>query len=215
MVNINNMKTKDRILVISLEKFSTKGFEGVSIRDIASEVGVRESALYRHYKNKQDIFDSIVSLFCDQMDQESENIRINVNKKSFSNEKDRLFWTMDALLEMILHNDDFNKFRTMLQIEKYSNPVAAQSYQRCILDNTRDLVSERIQECAKAGLFQEQEVAVITDVFSSLVLHSVLRHEAERNPYRQASPYLKEVSSQLFNSLQSNRTKRTSMFGFF
>lgn len=42
------MNTKDRILYISLELFAQKGFSGVSVRDIASKVGVRESALYKH-----------------------------------------------------------------------------------------------------------------------------------------------------------------------
>jgi AcrR family transcriptional regulator len=54
------MNTKERILNISLELFSKHGFSGVSVRDIAKKVGVRESALYKHFKNKQDIFDSII-----------------------------------------------------------------------------------------------------------------------------------------------------------
>ena len=39
--------------------FAKRGFSGVSVRDIASAVGVRESALYKHFKNKQDILDKI------------------------------------------------------------------------------------------------------------------------------------------------------------
>ena len=32
------------------------------MRDIAKAVGIKESSLYNHFKNKQDIFDSIVDI---------------------------------------------------------------------------------------------------------------------------------------------------------
>ena len=52
-----NMKTKDKILIEALSLFSVSGFSGVSVRDIAKAVGIRESAIYKHYKNKQQLFD--------------------------------------------------------------------------------------------------------------------------------------------------------------
>ena len=53
--------TKEIILEKSLVLFSTKGFEAVSIRDIAAEVGIGNSALYKHYASKQAIFDALVA----------------------------------------------------------------------------------------------------------------------------------------------------------
>ena len=54
------MDTKDKILSCSLTLFSEKGFDGVSVREIAKSVGVRESALYKHFKNKDEMFSSLV-----------------------------------------------------------------------------------------------------------------------------------------------------------
>lgn len=53
------MTTKDNIIEQALRLFSAKGFEAVSVRDIARAVGIKESSLYYHFKNKQDIFDTI------------------------------------------------------------------------------------------------------------------------------------------------------------
>ena len=50
--------TKEKILLSALELFSTKGYEGTSVRDLARAVGIRESSLYKHFKNKQAIFDA-------------------------------------------------------------------------------------------------------------------------------------------------------------
>ena len=54
-LNKNN-KTKEKILEVSTTLFSKLGYKGASVRKIASSVGIRESAIYNHYKNKEEIF---------------------------------------------------------------------------------------------------------------------------------------------------------------
>ena len=48
--------TKEKILKAATTLFSEFGYRGASIRKIASNVGIRESAIYNHYKNKEEIF---------------------------------------------------------------------------------------------------------------------------------------------------------------
>ena len=43
-----------------MQLIARDGFEAVSVRTIAEELGMTKGALYRHYKNKRDIFDGIV-----------------------------------------------------------------------------------------------------------------------------------------------------------
>ena len=45
------MNTKERIFDVSVDLFSMYGYDGVSIRQIAYEVGIKESSIYNHYKN--------------------------------------------------------------------------------------------------------------------------------------------------------------------
>ena len=54
------MTTKEKILLESMKLFSVQGFAAVSVRTIAAAVGVRDSALYKHFKSKQEILDGIV-----------------------------------------------------------------------------------------------------------------------------------------------------------
>ena len=55
--------TKQKILDISLDLFSQNGFSAVSIRDICGCVGIRESSVYYHFKNKQAILDELLQHF--------------------------------------------------------------------------------------------------------------------------------------------------------
>lgn len=55
--------TKELILEAALDLFSQHGFAGASIRQIAGAVGIRESAVYNHFKSKEEIFFSLLSRF--------------------------------------------------------------------------------------------------------------------------------------------------------
>ena len=61
--------TKERILEEALKLFSQSGYMGTSMNDIAAELGVTKAALYKHYKSKQEILESIVERM-NQMDAE-------------------------------------------------------------------------------------------------------------------------------------------------
>ncbi len=59
--------TKNKILDISIDLFSQHGYDGVSIRQIASEVGIRESSIYNHYSGKQAILNAILNYYIEEM----------------------------------------------------------------------------------------------------------------------------------------------------
>ena len=63
---MRHKNTKKLILDKSLDFFSIHGYSGASIRQIARAVGVRESAIYNHYKSKEEIFTAILYQFKSQ-----------------------------------------------------------------------------------------------------------------------------------------------------
>lgn len=52
--------TKSKIFEAAVNLFSTKGFNGTSIRELAREVGIKESSIYNHYPGKKAIFQAIL-----------------------------------------------------------------------------------------------------------------------------------------------------------
>lgn len=56
---------KRELIKVGLELFATKGYDGVSVRDISKGAGVSEAALYKHFKGKEDlalyIFSAIIT----------------------------------------------------------------------------------------------------------------------------------------------------------
>ncbi len=58
---IDAQDTKARLLDAALELFSTQGFFGTSMRQIARRVGVRESALYHYFPSKNAILEHLLA----------------------------------------------------------------------------------------------------------------------------------------------------------
>ena len=114
--------TKEIILEKALMLFSQKGYESVSIRDIAAEVGIGNSALYKHFESKQAIFDSLVEKlkkeYLESSSIVSEDIRgIDAVK--------------EACLKMFKYqtgDENIVRFRQLLLIEKFCNPEMAEIY---------------------------------------------------------------------------------------
>ncbi len=54
-------KTKQKILKTALKLFSSKGYKATTVRDIAGAMGMKQSALYNHFKNKDAILETLIS----------------------------------------------------------------------------------------------------------------------------------------------------------
>lgn len=51
-----------RLLAASTDLFATRGYHGVSVRDIATAMGVQPSSLYAHYPSKDELYGDLVLL---------------------------------------------------------------------------------------------------------------------------------------------------------
>ena len=58
--NADGQRTRQAILDAALELFAENGYFGTSLRDVATAVGVRESALYNYFKSKEALFDALI-----------------------------------------------------------------------------------------------------------------------------------------------------------
>lgn len=54
------------ILAAALQAFAAQGYRRTSMDDIARHAGMSRPALYLHYRNKEDIFRTLVAQFCIQ-----------------------------------------------------------------------------------------------------------------------------------------------------
>lgn len=61
------VSTKELIMDAAIDLFAKWGYDKVSIREIAREVGIRESSIYNHYKGKEELMDTIINYFITEL----------------------------------------------------------------------------------------------------------------------------------------------------
>lgn len=54
------LSTKEKILDAALTLFAENGYDGTSVEQIAGIVGIKAPSLYKHYKGKEDILNSLI-----------------------------------------------------------------------------------------------------------------------------------------------------------
>ncbi len=142
---------KERILLTALRLFARDGYEAVSVSDIAAKLGVTKGALYRHYRNKRDIFDSILRRMEERDTEQAVRYEVPAGAKAemedayretspeavkaFSKAMFR-YWTEDEFASL---------FRRMLTLEQYRNQEMGRLFQQYLgagpLDYLTDLFS--------------------------------------------------------------------------
>lgn len=153
--------TKENILHTALRLFAQDGYEAVSVSAIAGELGMTKGALYKHYKNKRDIFDSIVERIY-QMDYERaqefevpeevfekaplQYLNTSVDKMDDFIKAQFSFWT----------EDEFGcNFRKMITLEQYRNPDMADLYQKCLAGGPVDYMEDLFRELIEQGVLSK------------------------------------------------------------
>jgi len=153
--------TKERILFAALRLFARDGYEAVSVSAIAGELGMTKGALYKHYKNKQDIFDSIFERVCqeDVLLARKYGVPEEVFEKeplAFKNTSmESLKNFVEAAFRMWLETELARNFRKMLTLEQYRSPEMGDLYQKCVGQD--DYVEDLFREMMEQGVLKKSD----------------------------------------------------------
>ena len=134
MAGRNDKNTKHRFLVEALMLFAEKGYEAVSVAEIAKAVGCSAPALYKHYKSKQDLLEAIIeeseSGFTKQMtvmkfDVENDaELRQSIIEMTEDEEIERA----KEMVKYAIHNDFTQAFRKLCVVEQFHMERLAETY---------------------------------------------------------------------------------------
>lgn len=167
------MTTKERILYESMKLFSVNGFEAVSIRTIAKEVNVTNSALYKHFATKQAIFDALVD-FCKERYLGRCTEAVNVEIRGIEQMKEVCigmfrYQTQDEWIVM---------FRRMLLLEQFKNPKMADIYHEFFLEIPMNRQCEIFQELIRQGLMKDREPKVLAmELYAPFYMYHAVKHD--------------------------------------
>ena len=158
------MNTKDKIMDVALHMFSERGYEAVSIRDICGSVGIKESTLYYHFKNKKDILDSLVYKFKDHIDGLLSHISEIPEKPSKKLKKSDVAASklIDTyMMDSYLFDPFCNLMIRLMMIEQFHNEEMRALYEKTMFTDPYDIYLRVFRMLATQGAFSESQVDAI------------------------------------------------------
>ena len=152
--------TKEKILHTALRLFARNGYEAASVSDIAGELGMTKGALYKHYKNKREIFNSIVERMY-QVDAERAKT-YEVPEETFAQSPsayrqvamDKIKIFIKAQFHFWTEDEFASNFRKMLILEQYRNPEIMELYQKCLVSGPVSYMEDLFREMMEKGIWR-------------------------------------------------------------
>lgn len=206
------MTTKDKILYEALTLFSRYGYEAVTIREIAGAVGIKESSLYNHFKNKRDILDTIITETFRRYEKtlevletpKTEDPNISRLYDSFS---DEAFETLCAKIFLFYLKDDYiSKLRRLLTIEQYGNQELGEIFRTTFIENILNNQAKVLKQFIDDGRFIQGDAYIMALHFYSPIFLLLHKYDNDTEAEAQAIEELKRHVRQ-YNQLYRKQNR--------
>ena len=183
------MGTKQRILREALRLFSQKGYDAVSVEQIADAVGIKAPSLYKHYKGKRDIFDAIFDETAKRYGEFTDSISVHMGD---SDQDLAVFGaiTADTLAEKVrsliaysLHDEFVSQLRRMMTIEQFRSPELSALYSQRYVAQIQQYHEGLFRRMIAAGVMRSEDPEQLALMYDAPIL--LLLGECDRHPDRE------------------------------
>lgn len=168
--------TKRKILEKALELFSTRGYDSVSMWEIAKAVGIKAPSLYNHYSGKRAIFDAIVEDTAAQYEKYTDGIDIHVQDakrdiKVFSHiTEETLVEKVRRIFLYSLHDEAISRFRRMMTIEQFRSRELSELYSKRYVERVVDYHAGIFQNLIAAGELKNENPETMSMMYVAPVI---------------------------------------------
>lgn len=196
--------TKANILHTCIDLFAHYGYSAVSIREITRNVGIKESSLYNHFHNKDEIIETIYT-----------NYRIILSQVLPSMEKaDELLASLEpeqfmrqgfALFQESVDHPMIEKMWRIIQIEQFRDVRARDIYMNDICNNTLYFVEEVFRKLIRMGKIKPHDPAELAASYQYPVFAMMIEYYILKCDQKDTSLLEERMSKHIHQFFKNNR----------
>jgi AcrR family transcriptional regulator len=165
-IHPENSKTKDFIMMESTVLFAKKGYDAVSIRDIASAIKMKPSSLYNHFSGKEALFEAVLN--------HAEDLYLLYFKylEDMLAKAQTLAEILDILaLEPAKMSNDFTCYAfSLITTEQFRHKRCAKIFNQTLMDYSIGFLKDTLDRCVEKGLAFPFD----TKTVATLLMHTTL-----------------------------------------
>lgn len=201
------MTTKEKILKEALTLFAEKGYSAVYVGDIADAVGIKAPSLYKHYKSKQEIFDSCVEVFSKRMEQVRTDLRLPDTANAEVNYQtaniDMITSIAVNLFMFYLQDDVASKFRKMLMIERYHNPELNTLFENLFIDGAVKHEEKIFSDLIESKIIKKEDPHIIALRFYTPIFYLLQKYDMHPDMVEEAKLELTLMVQEFCNTYRA------------
>lgn len=156
--------TTRAILDAAAEQFARRGYDGVTVRDIAAAVGIQESSIYNHFSGKADILETLYQMF----------IREVPGTRPSEEELDAMLTAMEpeevfkAILFHVGQNvkGALSNVAMIINLEKFKSARAADLYYRYVVQEPASYYERLIEKMIARGMVRPVDARLIAEQYN-------------------------------------------------
>lgn len=196
--------TKERILDEALRQFSQKGFDGTNIRELTASLGLVKSSMYKHYKSKEEIWNSLLDRMIAYY---NERFGSAENMPPVPDTLDELVAMTMRMVDITVHDERIVMTRKLLSIEQYRDDRARQLATKHFLTGLTEMFTYIFDGMMKKGLLRNDDHKMLALAYTAPV--SSLIHLCDREPEKteEALAQIKAFSRHFIKTYGSDRNE--------
>ena len=210
MVISNEVSTKEKFVIEALRLFSEKGYEAVSVAEIAGAVGCSAPALYKHYKSKKQLLEAVIEASNKGFEAQMEAMHFDFD----SNGKDREAFIdmteedeikrLQDMVSYTIHNWFSQAFRKLCTVEQFHMKELSEAYDLRYVDfpiNQYEKIFELWIESGKMKPGNARAMAALYVGYPMLVIGICDRDpQKEEECMKKIEEHIREFNKQFRNS---------------
>ncbi|AGK95981.1 TetR/AcrR family transcriptional regulator [Clostridium pasteurianum] len=202
------INTKEKIFEKAIELFSKKGCNGVSMREIAKGVGIRESSIYNHYKSKDAIIDNIFDYFAGSI----KNYRpseLELNEMMDFMSPEDLFKHLVISYGRSL-NGKLDSIARIIYSEQFRNEKAKKLMLEVILREPSEFIAKLIDMMMEKKLIKKVDSKLVAEEYNYALVAITFEYAHAVNNGENTAPIIKKMFNNInfiCNYLRTNKIK--------
>lgn len=206
----NEVSTKEKFVIEALRLFSEKGYEAVSVAEIAGAVGCSAPALYKHYKSKKQLLEAVIEASNKGFEAQMEAMHFDFDsngkdRKAFIDmtEEDEIKRLQD-MVSYTIHNWFSQAFRKLCTVEQFHMKELSEAYDLRYVDfpiNQYEKIFELWIESGKMKPGNARAMAALYVGYPMLVIGICDRDpQKEEECMKKIEEHIREFNKQFRNS---------------
>ena len=169
--------TKERILAAALDMFSQNGYAGTNIRELTASLGLVKSGLYKHFKSKEEIWNSLLDKMIAYYD---ERFGSPEHLPPVPDTLEGLTAMTMQMVDFTIHDESVIKTRKLLTIEQFRDERARDLATKHFLTGLQDMFTPIFTGMMEKGLLREDDPSMLAFAYTAPI--SALIHLCDREP---------------------------------